>query len=325
MSRVPKVSIITINWNNYNDTIKCVESLMRQDYAEFKIFILDNGSKDNSVRYIELWGSEKIGRDFISVWAGDVERQLFDQMVVLLKSPENLGFTGGNNLTCQFALKTGADYIWFINNDTVHDRGALSALVEAAQKAYRAGMVCSKVCYLNKPDIIESLGVTLKAPFGIFKHIGQGMKDYNINSAPFEIQHIYGCSFLVNCELIKEVGLMDERYFILREENDWGKRAQQKGWKIYCAPGSKVWHKVSATIGKRSDTFFYYVTRNTLLFMKDHYPLFLLPTALSLLPLVLGLIIIDAIISERKAVYKRLRMAVLGYLHFFKGKFGKML
>jgi GT2 family glycosyltransferase len=322
---MPKVSIITINWKNYSDTIECVESLMRQDYAEFKIFILDNGSNDNSVRCIELWGEEKVGRDFISVPAVGVERPLFDQKVVLLKSPENLGFAGGNNLACQFALKTGADYIWFINNDTVHDSGALSAMVEAAQKAYRAGMICSKVCYFNKPDIVESLGVTMKAPFGIFKHIGQGMRDCNIDSAPIEIQHVYGCSFLVNCESIKEAGFMDERYFILREENDWGKRVQQKGWKLYCAPGSKVWHKVSATIGKRSDTFFYYVTRNTLLFMKDYYPLFLVPTVLSLLPLVVGLILIDTILSERKAVYKRLRMAVLGYLHFFKGKFGKVL
>jgi GT2 family glycosyltransferase len=324
MTPLPKVAIITLNWRNYKDTIDCLDSLLKQEYPYFQIFVLDNGSHDGSVEHIEEWG-QRFGSDFLSVYADKAEPLSFNHGIILLKSKENLGYAGGNNLACQFAVKTEAHYIWFINNDTVQDRKALSALVEAAQTNYRAGMVCSKALYFDKPEVVESMGATLIAPFGIFKHIAQGLKNHSVDTIPKEIPYIYACSFLVNVKLIKEVGLFDERYFLLREESDWSIRARRKGWKLYVTPGSRVWHKVSSSIGRRSDIFFYYVTRNTLLFMWKHYIFFLPLTALSMLFLVSGLIVIDNFFSARKNLIRKLKMMTLGYIHFFSRRFGKAI
>jgi GT2 family glycosyltransferase len=321
---LPKAVAVTVNWKNAADTIECAESLLRQDYPDFQVFMLDNGSNDGSVERLEKWGRERLGDDFLSLAIAEAEFLPFQRKLVLFKSEENLGFAGGSNVVLRHALHSGARYVWFINNDTVQDGGALRALISVAEKNANVGMVCSKVLYFDRPETIESVGSTLIVPLGIFRHLRQGDKDRG-TWAPKEVSYVYGCSFLVNADLPASVGVMDERYFLLREEGDWSIRARKKGWKLYCAPDSKVWHKGTVSIGKRSATFFYYVTRNTLLFMKEHYPIFLLTTALSMIPLVFGLILVDSFFSERKLLAMRIRLAFLGYVHFFKGKFGRLI
>jgi len=322
--KTPKIGIITVNWRNYKDTIECLESLLKQDYPDHQIFILDNGSNDGSAECIAEWGREKLGNDFFSVEVEDAEQLSFNQKVILLESRENLGFTGGNNLACRVAMKTGAKYVWFINNDTVQDSGALSALVNAAKSDVKAGMVGSKVLYFGKPDVVESIGSTLILPIGVFRHIRQGNRDSDVPPILIKVPYVYGCSFLVKAALMEDVGLMDERYFLLREESDWSIRARRKGWKLYSALNSRVWHKGTTSIGKRSETFFYYVTRNTFLFMREHYPIFLPITVLFMLPLLLGLVLVDSFFLDRKAPIGRLKMVAIGYIHFFKGKFGRL-
>ncbi len=318
----PKAVAITLNWENAADTIECAESLLGQDYPDFQVFILDNGSRDGSAEHLERWGRERLGDDFLSVASVEGESPPFREKVVLFRSGENLGFSGGNNVLMRHALRIGARYVWLINNDTIQDSAALRALVSVAQTHDRAGMVCSKVLYFDRPDTVESMGSVLLAPFGIFKHIRHGKKDLGPSPAR-EVSYVYGCSFLVSASLPADTGLMDERYFLLREEGDWSIRARRRGWKLYCAPDSMIWHKGTVSIGKRSETFFYYVTRNTLLFMREHYPLFLPTTALSMLPLVLGLILVDSLFSQRRLLSGRMGAVLLGYSHFFKARFGR--
>lgn len=325
MTFKPKTAIITLNWKTYKDSIECIESLLKQDYPDFQIFVLDNGSDNSSVENIEEWGKAKLGNDFLPVTIKESEKVSINQRVILVKSKENLGFAGGNNIVIRTAIRIGAKYVWLINNDTIQEKNSLTALVKAAQSDNKAGMVCSKVLYFARPDVIESVGSTLIAPLGVFRHIRQGMKDSDVPSMLMEIPYVYGCSFLVSVELINDVGFMDDRYFLLREESDWSIRARKRGWKIYSAPASVVWHKVTRSIGKRSEIFFYYVTRNTLLFMKKHYPLFLPTTILSMLPLVLGLIFVDSLFSQWRTILRRIKMMVLGYIHFFKGRFGRLI
>ncbi len=325
MTSSSKAAIITLNWRNPNDTIDCLNSLLKQDYPDFQIFVLENGSNDGSAKQMEEWGRIRLGNDFFSATIKEAEGLFFNQKIVLLKSNENLGFAGGNNLVIRTATRMGAKYVWLINNDTIQDKNSLTALVKAAQSGDKVGMVCSKVLFFERPDVIESVGSTLIAPLGVFRHIRQGMKDSDMPSMIVEIPYVYGCSFLVSAELINDVGFMDERYFLLREESDWSIRARKRGWKIYSAPASVVWHKVTRSIGKRSEIFFYYVTRNTLLFMKKHYPLFLPTTILSMLPLVLGFIFVDSLFSQWRTILRRIKMMVLGYIHFFKGRFGRLI
>jgi GT2 family glycosyltransferase len=320
-----KVAIITLNWKNADTSIECIDSLLNQAYPNFQIFVLDNGSCDGSAQKIEDWCRARLHDDFISVAAEEAERMTLLQKVVLLKSNENLGFAGGNNLAIRIAIMKGFKYVWLINNDTVHEANSLSALVLTAESDRKAGMITSKVLYFASPDVIESMGSKLFIPFGIFRHIGRGMKSSSVSPAPFEVPLVYGCSFLVREQMIRDVGLMDERFFLLIEEGDWSLRARRRGWKIYASPASAVWHKVSLSIGQRSEAFFYYVTRNTLLFMRKHYPGFLPLAAIVMFPLVAGLIIADTFYSERKNPLQRFKMVLLGYRHFLQGRFGKLM
>lgn len=327
MKHLPKVAVSTLNWNNYETTVECLESLLNQDYPCFSIFVLENGSDDGSAEKLREWGKARLGKDFLSLTAEEAEKaegQALNKRFILIEADENLGFAGGHNFIIPIAQKTGVQYVWCINNDTIQDRNSLRALVDVAQSASRIGMVCSRVLYYNKKNVVESMGSTLIIPLGVFRHIGQGLKNSGILATSMEIPYVYGCSFLVDVALINDIGLMDERYFLLREESDWSIRARRKGWKICTATDSIVWHKASSSIGKRSDTFFYYVTRNTLLFMRKHYPLFLPLTILFQLPLVTGVIFMDSLFSRRKRLLRRLKMAALGYIHFARGAFGRL-
>jgi GT2 family glycosyltransferase len=319
----PEVAVITINFRGASDTIECIESLLEQDHPSFRIFVIDNASGDDSVESIERWGG-KLGDAFISIPPEKAELVSHAARVVLIRAPENLGFAGGNNLGMKVAKNWEPKYFWLVNNDTVQDKSALSALAEVAGADEGAGMVCSKVLYHQRPDTIESLGSRLIIPLGVFRHIMQGKKDSDAPASPSEVPFIYGCSFLVKAELVRQVGPMEEKYFLLREESDWCLRARRLGWRAYCAPGSRVWHKVTSTMGKRSNIFFYYVTRNTLLFMKEHYPIFLITSSIAMVPLVTGLVLVDSLFSGRGALLRRLWMAALGYLHFFQGRFGRL-
>lgn len=327
MNPLPKTFIVTINFRKYRDTIECLESLLQQDYPDFQIFILENGSNDSSSEKLATWGKAKLGDDFLSITAGEIEKaaaRFFKKKVILITSNENLGFAGGNNLVIPIAIKMGARYIWLINNDTIQKEDSLKALVETAQLYDKAGMVCSEVLSFSEPYMIESLGSRLIIPLGIFRHIGKGLKGSDVPSVPLEVPYVYGCSFLISEKLVRDIGLMDERYFLVREESDWSLRARRRGWKIYSAPSSIVCHKGSTSIGKRSEVFCYYAVRNTLLFMRKYYPFFLPLVILSMFPMVTGLILVDNLFSKQGNLLRKIKMVVLGYFHFFKGKFGSL-
>ncbi len=49
----PKVFIILVNWNGWEDTIECLRSLQELDYADYSVIVVDNGSTDQSVEEIE--------------------------------------------------------------------------------------------------------------------------------------------------------------------------------------------------------------------------------------------------------------------------------
>src|SRR5262245_13324392 len=109
----PKVAVILVNWNGKADTLACLESLRQDSYVNKQAIVVDNGSTDDSVRVI---------RDSFPA-------------TTLLEAGANLGFTGGNNIGIEHALRSGADYIFLLNNDTTVDPSAIFALVQSAEMA----------------------------------------------------------------------------------------------------------------------------------------------------------------------------------------------
>lgn len=237
---IPKVYIVIINWNGIADTLECLESLASLEYSNFEIVIVDNGSSDNSVNIIKEQHSN----------------------VAIIESKTNLGFTGGNNLGISFALENCADYVWLLNNDTVVDSEALSHLVTAASISCNNGIIGSVIYDYVDRNRIQFAGATINWTKAKSPHI------YTLpHNNLFEVERVNGCSMLVGNNVLKEIGLFDDNYFLYAEEVDFCVRARNAEFKCLMEPKSKIYHKVSSTVNKAAGKGIilkYYNTRNFL-------------------------------------------------------------
>lgn len=259
----PKVYIILVNWNGWEDTIECLRSLEELDYADYSVIVVDNGSTDRSV--------EEIERRF--------------PYITLLKNDENRGFAGGNNTGIEYALDREADYVWLLNNDTVVDRKALSHLVERMEEDADIGICGSWLIYYHQRGATQAWGGgRFNKWIGTIQSFGQNKPvDSMPNRQAIEkkLDYVVGASILVSRKFINTVGLLNEEYFLYYEEIDWAMRAKEQ-FKLGFAPRSRVYHKEGASTGgrqsqqtNRSKQSDYYQLKNRLKFTYKFFPLYL--------------------------------------------------
>jgi len=292
----PRVSIIILNWNGWRDTIECLESLYRITYPNYDVIVVDNGSKDESIQRIKEYAEGKIEVDSkffkynpnnkpIEVFEisedearqGKFNRALYekfdaDRRMILIKNKDNYGFAGGNNVGIKFALSVlNPDYVLLLNNDTVVDRRFLDELVRVAESDKKIGFVGSKIYYYSNPDILWYAGGKMNMWLGKRTMRGYQKRDgpeYELSS---NVDFVAGATLLIKVKTIWEISLLDTTYFVYTEDIDWCYRATKAGYNVVYVPTAKVWHKVSSSSsGEMSPTSLYYITRNTLLFMKKH-------------------------------------------------------
>lgn len=254
MTRTPLVFIIILNWNGWQDTVACVESCRRLTWPNFRIVIVDNGSTD---------GSE----DFL-------RRQLPGEEII--QAGANLGFAGGNNVGIRGALEAGANYVWLLNNDAVADPEALTMLVEAMEGESAVGITGSKIYYRDDPRRIWFAGGMWEKGRLRPRHRGANKLDEGQFDETCEVGSVSGCSMLVRAAAIRDIGLMEESYFLYWEDTEWCARAQAEGYKVLFVPGSRIWHKVSSSAGRSSFSQYYYSIRNGFYFLRE-YNAFLMP------------------------------------------------
>ncbi|GAB4544388.1 MAG: glycosyltransferase family 2 protein [Thermodesulfovibrionia bacterium] len=263
---IPLVQIIVLNYNNFKDTIDCLNSLADLTYPNYKVLIIDNASEDDSVKRIHKWLIEQ-ERDFQILG----EDSLFNiktlpDFILVIKN-KNTGYAGGNNTGIRLAIKNGARYVWILNNDTTVHPDALTELVKVAERQPMIGIVGSKIYFFDNPDRIW---------FSSGYYVTDKRCDIT-EMVEKDVMVISGCSFLIKKELIDDIGFLWEGYFLYFEENDYCMRARRNGWKVYFSPLSKVYHKVSRSVGENSPMFLYYKARNYMLYTlrNDMEPLWL--------------------------------------------------
>jgi GT2 family glycosyltransferase len=244
------VFIILLNWNGWRDTIACVDSCRRLTWPNYRILVVDNNSSD---------GSEKFLRQHL-------------REVEIIQSGSNLGFAGGYNVGIRHAISSGADYIWLLNNDTVVDSESLTALVEAMKNGLTVGIAGSKIYYHDDPRRIWFAGGLWEKGHLRLRHRGAHMLDEGQYDEMREVGSVSGCSMLVRSAAIKDIGLMDESYFLYWEDTEWCARAKEKGYGVIFVPESHVWHKVSASAGKSAFSQYYYFIRNGFYFLSRYDP-----------------------------------------------------
>jgi len=261
---LPKVSVIILNYNNSQDTIKCLKSIYKNiKYKRIQVIVIDNGSKTEDVLILKKWfNSQDVEFIFCHKGHFSYNNEPFKRELIFIENQENLGFAGGNNIGIKYALNCGADYVWLLNNDTIIDKDALIELIKLAEIDKKIGMVSSKLYCYHDPKKVQYNGE---------KVVYEGMEDVK-GELPKPTNFATGCSLLMRRKFIENVGLLDEDYFLYFGDNDISTRALKAGWKIYYNPYSKVYHKGGASVGGwlKTPLSVYYATRNLLLYCYKH-------------------------------------------------------
>ena len=243
---VPSVGIVLVNYKGRDDTLECLTSLADLTYPRWFAVLVDNASADGT--------PEAVRRDFPDV--------------AVIECEENLGFAGGNNVGTREALARGADFVFFLNNDTTVDPNLLGYLVSLFTMRPRVGIAGALMLYYDEPEVVWSAGGRIDGRGQSFQ-TGQGRPASEFTEVT-AVDFVVGCGLMARAGLFSQVGLLDEMYFLYYEETDWCARVKEAGWEIVTEPRAKLWHKVSRTTGGDSPLTLYYMRRNQLLYLKKH-------------------------------------------------------
>jgi len=303
----PRVCIILVNWNGADDTIECLESLIRLSHRNCQIVVCDNDSSDLSVEKIQQWASstslpeftpgiiterllqreKTAGKSLATVERSEAEEGsasvLAQAHLLLVRTGANLGFAGANNVGMRYALHSKSfDYVWLVNNDTVVDADALTSMLKRIEQCAQPAICGSKILFYDDPAVIQALGgARYNRWTGISSTtLGRNLNDKDvIDHQDYEgkMSYIAGASCLVPMSFIRDVGLMSENYFLYCEEIDWTLRASGKYDLVY-AEDSRVYHKEGSSIGSptgdRPSSLLseFYIFRNKLKVVKAFNP-----------------------------------------------------
>ncbi|RMF43729.1 MAG: glycosyltransferase family 2 protein [Anaerolineae bacterium] len=244
----PLVYVVTVNWNNAPDTLACLETLSRLSYPNYRLLEVENGSTDDS--------PERIAEAF--------------PQVEQVRIPENTGFAGGFNAGIRHALEKGAEYVFIVNNDTLADAGMLEPLVEAAAPP-DVGAVAPLIFYATEPERIWSAGAGRSR--WTLELTGNHGREMSIPAArkPVEREFLSGCALLLKRNVLENLGLLDEGFFLYYEDSDYSLRLRQAGYRLLLVPQARLWHKVSrSSLGSDSPGERYWMARSSVRFFRKH-------------------------------------------------------
>ncbi len=258
-----KVFLIILNWNGGEMTAKCLESVekTKNDGLGLEVVVVDNGSTDGSVDKLKVQSAKcKV-------------------KVTILENKKNLGFAEGNNVGIKYALENGADFVCLLNNDTRVAPDFLVQLIKAANSSEKIGIVGGKIYFEKGYEFhkekygAEDLGKVIWYAGGKIdwqnvyaSHRGVDETDRGQYEEAEETEYVNGCLMLVKRGVFEKIGLLDPRYFLYFEENDFCQKAKKAGFKLYFAPKSIIWHLNAGSSAPGSGLHDYFLTRNRLLF-----------------------------------------------------------
>ncbi|MBQ6154635.1 glycosyltransferase family 2 protein [bacterium] len=258
-----KIAIIIVHYNTNEDTLETLESLESVDTSGLKVktYVVDNGSVPSLV--------------LPSKWAKKVR---------LLRSDSNLGFAGGNNLGFETASREfDPEYFLLLNSDTLVQPDFLQKLYQALQHHPDWGLATPKMyfapgCEFHRHDygkkqqghVIWFAGGSIDWDNLLTIHQGVDEVDRGQFSQEATMTFATGCCFLIRREILANVGVFDERYFLYYEDVDLSWRVRHHNFLLGFVPQAIIWHKNGGSAqGSGSDLQTFYQTRNRLLFFSE--------------------------------------------------------
>jgi len=235
------VSVVIVSYNSRDDLSECIPSLMAQDYSDFETIIVDNNSVDDTVSFIK--------NSFPSI--------------KLIKNIENYGPAKGYNIGIR---SSRGKYVVLLNPDTVVAKAWLSELVKTTEDDRGIAACQSRVLLYDNPDTINTEGNDVNyLGFTWCRNYGKKNTD---DGGVQETLGLSVCSAILNRDVLEQVGLFDEHFFMYLDDTDLGLRMWLAGYKVVCNPKSIVYHKYKFTPGRQK---LYYLERNRLLVLLKIY------------------------------------------------------
>lgn len=245
MQREYRLSVITVNYNGLNDTCALIDSIPSSE--EIEVIVVDNASNNDEATTIQTRCPQ----------------------VKVIRSKNNLGFAGGNNLGIKASQ---GRYLFLVNNDTMFKDFNVQALISRLESSPKIGAVCPKIRFAWNNNPIQFTGYTPLTKITVRnKSIGFGEEDYGQYEIPHSTPYAHGAAMMLKREVADKVGLMPECYFLYYEELDWSMMITRAGYEIWYDPACTIYHKESQTTGQNSPLRTYYISRNRLLLVKRNW------------------------------------------------------
>lgn len=279
------LSVIILSFNTKELLLNCLKSIFKQTKGiKYEVIVVDNGSVDGSPALVK-----KLAKSH--------------KNLVLLKNSENLGFASGNNLGIE---KAKGDYIMLLNSDTILKDNSLKKLVNFSQRHPKIGIVGPRL--LNKDGTHQpSTSPFLTLP-KLFLWLVTGDRFlYRSPSKTLSVDWVMGAVFLVKKEVIDQVGLLDENFFMYVEEMEWCYRAKQAGWQVWFYPGAEVFHLIRGSSPSGKQRAIWWIYEGLYFFYTKHFAPWqsavvkLLLRTKALVVLIIGCIIADRQLKQTYA------------------------
>lgn len=240
----PTVSIIIPHLNGRHHLDDCFQSLRRLTFTDFEVILVDNGSTDGTQEFV---------------------RENYPE-VRLLELGQNRGFTGACNAGWQAAQ---GEFVILLNNDTEVDAHWLAEIVDAFARHPEAGSVASKMLLFDRRDHFHTAGDYVRLD-GIPGNRGVWQQDVGQYDREEYVFSACGGSAAYRQTMLAEIGFLDDDFFFSCEDVDMGWRANLAGWRVLYVPTAVLYHKLKATGGDVTGS--YYDGRNFLYLLWKNYP-----------------------------------------------------
>jgi hypothetical protein len=220
----PLVTIVIATSNGLKWLPGCIESLRQQTRKDFAVIVVDNASTDGSADWLAQQPD-----------------------IRTLHSPINLGFAGGMNRGIR---ESQSPFVVVLNDDTQVLPHWLDELIIEAQSHPRIGSCASLLVFAHDPGMVQSAGINIDRAAIAWDRLGGQPAGEALE--PCDIFGASGGAVLYRREMLDQIGLYDERFFMYLEDVDLAWRAQRAGWRCRYVPTAKVVHFTSASAGEGS-------------------------------------------------------------------------
>jgi GT2 family glycosyltransferase len=241
MMRSPLVAVVLLNWNGWQDTINCIQSLLESSYSNYVVIVVDNASTDDSVG--------KIKTTFAA-----------NQKVKIIQNDQNSGYAAGNNVGIRYAISMAAEYVFVLNNDTTVDVECLKNLVDHAENNPKCDLIGPKIFDWDT-QIYRQWAVKERFTLGSLLGALSPLRRLIYHSFVFRsffhtadrqavVYAIPGSAMFFRTQTIEAVGLFDEFTFLYWEEFIIAEKLRKINATTHVVPAAMIWHRESASITK---------------------------------------------------------------------------